>query len=404
MTLKILQANCRKSNDTVAKHLFGEEGVRKCDILAIQEPEIFHWMEPEMGVHSQTLGGRFHTLLRPTPTASREEAYKTQPRVCFFVSKTIDPKTWSVKHHSRDVSTLTLDLGAVGKLHVHNIYLRGKFGNDAALAREAKQGLATLRTALGACAVGQHVVVGDFNLHHPLWSTIAQAQIADDDADDLIRMMGDFGLDLLTECGAVTFEGPVFGHDVQSTLDLTWAAASLADRVVRCTPCRDWWYAADHVPVLTEFDLRASRAETRERQDWRATDWEAWRKAFQSHVKQWNLKDPSWTLDSTAKIDAAVALVMDAVRTTSSEDTVPVRSVCPGRSYPTYSAALAPVRQDVRRARRRWQQSRNEEDHEAFRVLRHKLGRESKKQGRQAHRDRVEEATASIDGFWRLAK
>ncbi|KAJ5761315.1 reverse transcriptase [Penicillium odoratum] len=199
------------------KHLFGEEGVRKCDILAIQEPEIFNWMEPEMGVHSQTLGGRFHTLLRPTPTAVREEAARTQPRVCFFVSKGINPKSWSIRHHSRDASTLTVETGA-GQLHVHNIYLPGKF-NDPERTQEVKEGLAALCVALRGYHSGQHVVVGDFNLHHPLWSTIQQAQLPDDDADDLIRIMGDFGLDLLTEKGTVTFEGPVYGNIVPASKD-----------------------------------------------------------------------------------------------------------------------------------------------------------------------------------------
>ncbi|KAJ5765559.1 reverse transcriptase [Penicillium odoratum] len=385
------------------KHLFGEEGVRKCDILAIQEPEIFNWMEPEMGVHSQTLGGRFHTLLRPTPTAVREEAARTQPRVCFFVSKGINPKSWSIRHHSRDASTLTVETGA-GQLHVHNIYLPGKF-NDPERTQEVKEGLAALCVALRGYHSGQHVVVGDFNLHHPLWSTIQQAQLPDDDADDLIRIMGDFGLDLLTEKGTVTFEGPVYGNIVRSTIDLTWTAASLADRVIRCTPCRQWWYGADHVPILTEFDVRTSPAGVRERQDWRATDWEAWCKALERYITKqgWSISGPGWVLDTAEKVDEAVKRVMDAV-SAASKDTVPVRKIHPGRSYPTYTPALAPLKQQVRRARRTWQSSHNEEDHEAFRQLRHQLGRESKKMGRQAHRERVEEATTSIDGFWRLAK
>ena len=30
------------------------------------------------------------------------------PRVCFFVSKALDPTKWAIQHHTKDLSTLTL--------------------------------------------------------------------------------------------------------------------------------------------------------------------------------------------------------------------------------------------------------------------------------------------------------
>ena len=91
------------------------------------------------------------------------------------------------------MSSLTLTTDA-GVLNIHNIYLPGKMDSDNP---ETRAGLAALRRGIRA-AHGRHVVVGDFNLHYPLWSTIPQSQLLDDDADGLIRDIGDYRLDLLT--------------------------------------------------------------------------------------------------------------------------------------------------------------------------------------------------------------
>jgi hypothetical protein len=101
--LRILQANCWKSREKVTMHLFGEKELWDFEILAIQEPSINPHTE-EMTTYSQALGGRFHTLLKPTRRADSGN----RPRVCFFVHKKLDRKRWTVQYHSKDLSTLTL--------------------------------------------------------------------------------------------------------------------------------------------------------------------------------------------------------------------------------------------------------------------------------------------------------
>ncbi|KAJ5543821.1 reverse transcriptase [Penicillium frequentans] len=176
-TLRILQANCWKSRDKVMMHLFGEEEVQRMEILAIQEPEVYGFGDAGslMMTYSQALSGNFHVLLRPTLVEDGEDG---KPRVCLYVNKKIDPKTWSVRHHSRDLSTLTVRT-ALGAVDIHNIYVPSKVGvapTDRARVGEAtRESLTVLRTALHRGHLGRQVVVGDFNLHHPLWSTCRQA-------------------------------------------------------------------------------------------------------------------------------------------------------------------------------------------------------------------------------------
>ncbi|KAJ5559443.1 reverse transcriptase [Penicillium frequentans] len=234
-------------------HLFGEEEVQGMEILATQEPEVYGFGDVGslMMTYSQALSGNFHVLLRPTLV---EESEDGKPRVCFYVNKRIDSKKWSVRHHSRDLSTLTVRT-ALGAMDIHNVYVPSKVGvapaDRARVSAAIRESLTVLRTVLHRGHLGRQVIVGDFNLHHPLWSTCRQARLQDADADELIGISGQ-GLELLTERGMVTYDGNVFGHDIESTIDLTWASTALAERTVRCDAQRRWLFAADHLPVLTE--------------------------------------------------------------------------------------------------------------------------------------------------------
>ncbi|KAJ5544111.1 reverse transcriptase [Penicillium frequentans] len=377
-------------------HLFGEEEVQRMEILAIQEPEVYGFGDAGslMTTYSQALGGKFHVLLRPTLVGDGEDG---KPRVCFYVNKKIDPKTWSVKHHSRDLSTLTVRT-ALGAMDIHNVYVPSKVGVTPAdrvrVSAAIRESLTVLRTALHRGHLGRQVVVGDFNLHHPLWSTCRQARLQDADADELIGISGDHGLELLTERGMVTYHGNVFGHDVESTIDLTWASTALAERIVRCDAQRRWLFAADHLPVLTELDLRWDAAPIRELKNWKEADWDTWGTS---------VAQTAWpeNINTQPDVDAAVQYFLDALND-ASQGTVPIIKLCQ-RSKPGYTADLKPLRQQVNQARR-WARSGDPAEVERFRRIRHELGRESKKVARSAHRERVAQATKDIQGFWRLSK
>ncbi|KAJ6118425.1 reverse transcriptase [Penicillium samsonianum] len=60
--------------------------------------------------------------------------------------------------------------------------------------------------------------------------------------------------------------------------------------------------------------------------------------------------------------------------------------------------------QKVKRARRWARETGSDEDQERFRQMRHELGRQSAKVANEAHRERVEAATKSIDDFWKLSR
>ncbi|KGO73013.1 reverse transcriptase [Penicillium italicum] len=390
------------SRNKVMMHLFGEEGLLDVEILAIQEPEVYSHTNP-MTTYSQALGGRFHVLLRPTEQADGGKVVidAAKPRVCFYVNKRIDPKSWSIRHHTQDASTLTVKSNR-GAIRVHNVYVESKVRDEGDENRQeiraatAKATLQVVRRVLRNSGAGQHVVVGDFNLHHPLWSQTTQSQQEDEDDDDLTSIMDDRDMQLLTQRGAVTYEGLVYGNRVESTLDLTWASRSLAEQCTRCTTQRQWLYAAGHVPVLTEFDIQCIEAPSRTITNWREADWDEWLKVLRS--KTWSYHPLRSTVEVNQTVEELISAMADATH-----GTVPTKTVGP-HSFPAYTKKLEDLRRQVNRARRWARETGSDGDQELFRHLRHNLGRQSVKVANESHRERVGAATKSIDDFWKLVR
>ncbi len=95
---------------------------------------------------------------------------------------------------------------------------------------------------------GQHVVVGDFNLHHPLWGG-PQVRQAHAGAEPLLRSIELGELELLLQPGTITREKH---RNEPSTLDLSLCTPGLVARVARCK-VTDAYKGSDHKPIETEF-------------------------------------------------------------------------------------------------------------------------------------------------------
>lgn len=171
-------------------HLLSDKELHDFEI-AIQEPSINRHTE-EMTTYTQALEGRFHVLLKPTPRDHEEE----RSRVCFFINKALDSKSRSIRYHTRDLSTLTLS--ASETIHIHNIY-------NPSPRRRVEGSLGALRRALDRGRNQSHIVVGDFNLHHPLWADPSYNHVHTE-ADELINIAADHGLSQLLPPGTITYE------------------------------------------------------------------------------------------------------------------------------------------------------------------------------------------------------
>ena len=199
-------------------------------------------------------------------------------RVCFFVSKVLDQDSWETKEHSADLLTLTLRKHDF-TLHIHNCYNQPP---NLASSRE----LGVLRQLPEALAgEGEHVLLGDFNLHHPSWGGVllpTQHALA----DDLIDVTTMANMELTLPPGSVTWRT----QRSMSTLDLVFATGHVAGHMRQCRPCEELDSDSDHVPVITSIEMTIPTQPKRPaRPQWKRADWDKVRETLQQKIDDLDL-------------------------------------------------------------------------------------------------------------------
>ncbi|KUL81545.1 hypothetical protein ZTR_10067 [Talaromyces verruculosus] len=237
----------------------------------------------------------------------------------------------------------------------------------------------------------QHIVLGDFNLHHPLWSG-TQYRHVDDEAAELIDLVDEHGLEQLLPPGTVTYERA----DARTTIDLIWASSTLTDRLVSCTDKREWWYGADHVPILTQFDLAPVKVPPIVRRDWGSSDWELFLKLMDTY--DWHPRE----LADRDEIDNAVAYLIDAIDKTA-EQATPTKQITP-YSRAVYTPEMADLKHHVSRCRKHARRTDSAEVWKEYKEAKKELKKRTNELARDLHRHRIEEATESLSGFWKVAR
>ena len=164
--LNLVQYNVNKSRSKVMIALFQEPAIQDIDILAIQEP----WRNPynHQGYNSQDTFYLCETIAQDT-------------RVATYINKAIPQGQWSEVFKHRDLVTIMLRLGE-RKIYIHNIYLPPQ----PHTSHNIPETLGTLESLLEY--TGEHIVLGDLNLHHPTWNA-ASYQRSHKLSDHLIDLM-----------------------------------------------------------------------------------------------------------------------------------------------------------------------------------------------------------------------
>ncbi|KAM3547744.1 hypothetical protein ARSEF4850_009829, partial [Beauveria asiatica] len=367
--LRILQYNVQKSKDIVLASLFSDSRVLEYDILAIQEP----WRNPYIDTTYHPLKKHFRlTYLADSGT-----------RVCFYIHRRLDPSTWAVSHISRDIVTFTIHNPLTGtSVCIFNVY------NEVTTD--------TLRTLANTLrAVDQHheiIVMGDFNLRHPLWSTTHRSAETGPNAQDLLIIIEDFELQLLTEPGMPThrWNGGI------STIDLTFATHQLASRVIRCKIDRRLDCDSDHLPIGLTINWNWQPAATERKRLWSRTDAKILRQTVLDHLPL----HVSLELEDEESIDAHVTQIISALEA-GIEASTPWSNPSP-HSIAGFNQECKDICTEVQQLRRKWQRTRQDNDYEAYRQARNRKGRHIQKALRNNFRQRVEESSSSQSGLWKL--
>ena len=105
---------------------------------------------------------------------------------------------------------------------------------------------------------GEHIVIGDFNLHHPDWNS-GNRFTQHAASAELIRLANEHGLLQATQPGVATRETV----NSESTLDLTFLQQDLHGALLSCEVRRDLHHGSDHLPVATSIGLEVEEVEER---------------------------------------------------------------------------------------------------------------------------------------------
>uniref|UniRef100_A0A9Q8PMJ0 Endonuclease/exonuclease/phosphatase domain-containing protein n=2 Tax=Passalora fulva TaxID=5499 RepID=A0A9Q8PMJ0_PASFU len=232
--LTTIQYNVNKSQHKVQRSFLQALDPKKHLVIAVQEP----WINSKSNRPSTANDPRYHTLLAKQGT----------PRTCMYISKEMATDSWEqIQQEGGDITSVRLNTNQ-GSIHIHSVY------NPPPSSRSSTQ-LGTLQQLPDILqSDSQHIVLGDFNLHHPTWgSDFAPAHHFL--ANRLLSTTQSNNMHLVTPKGLTTWSQ----RASSSTIDLCFASHDLQQKVTRCWVNQDLESSSDHLPIQVEFETQTQQ-------------------------------------------------------------------------------------------------------------------------------------------------
>lgn len=376
-TWTIIQYNVNRSKDRVQHDFLHKLDPQTHHIVAIQEP----WRNP--ADNSTIRHPAYHLVSPETPRS----------RTCIYISKEIAIDKWKIdevpEEAGGDITSISLQTDQ-GKVRVHNIY------NPPPLSHcsQKRNTLEWIPQILSQD--GHHLIVGDFNLHHPLWGgqgVLSHHKVA----EDLIEILTQKNMELILPEGTITWQR----RGSHSTLDLAFISHRLLGTVMRCQRSEELESASDHIPISTELLIEPPREEKREpRPQWKKADWEKVNQRIESKLSE--QPHTIQHLSTPEAIDQRIAQVTQAIQE-SVEELIPKAD--PSRfSKPYWTTKCTLAVKTARKARRRWTEQGSVESWVAYCRANNSKKSLIKKEKQMGWRAVVTEVTNDPQKIWKLAK
>jgi hypothetical protein len=367
--LKVLQYNVQKSKKKVMAPLLADKVITSYDVLALQEP----WQNPHKNATYCPSRSAFYV------------AYNDQKRrSCFLINKSLDINSWDIDYSGPDVCSLRLQLPDI-VLWIHNFYNQSPGSHSTT---DYPSSLTLLPDLLAR--EGEHLVLGDFNLHHPLWSG-PRNPAAHKAAEPVVETLLAEGMELATPRGTITWEA----RGLSSTIDLAFTSQLLTQRLVECTINKDLDHSSDHFPISLQFELSIARTQPQPTRAWKKTDFDLVALTTTRELL------PPGELSTPQQIDTYSDYLIDF--TQRLVDLAVPWAKPSSFSVPWWTSEVAQAVKADREARHQWLDSGLAEDWSArLRASRLKRSVISKAQQKN-FREAIAEA-AEGGGVWRLAK
>ena len=365
--LKILQYNVNHGKESTIVPLLEDPKAHEFDIIAIQEP----WRN------------QFATT---SYCPSRTPFYLAYPkfedtRVCCYINKRLNISSWNVTNHTADFQTITItpDDGS-RQIEIHNIYNPSPYSYYSRL----EGALTLLPGKLREDTM--NIVLGDFNLHHPLWNGTERLTFHTA-ADTLLDIARDHSLSLVTPPGMTTWAE----RGSRSTIDLIFLSTTDHHKILRCTTRDDIAQSSDHLPVETTIETSTKPVATAQRRNWKNLDSEALLRALEL------ANIPTTVLDTRERIDTTVQAITQEV-TKAIDATIPwARSSSYNKSYWNTECTQAII--ECRRAHLEHLRLNSDQSLELRRVARNRKIAAIRRAKRQEFRNDIAKVISSSEGL-----
>ena len=373
-SINILQYNVRNDRVSTMIPLLADSNTQDYDVIAIQEP----WRSTHAPTTLSSHQSGFHLLYRPGGDT----------RVCFYVNEKIDPESWEVEFPTADLCTLKLNVstdGVTRTLHIHNVYNPSPSSYSST---DSPSTLPAVRQQLAADA--QHVLLGDFNLHHPFWNGVTRpTQHAA--ADQLLDIVEEFDLSLTLPKGTVTWEA----RNSFSTIDLVFMSEFLTERLEHCMSRPEMNQSSDHIPISTRILLGSEQLTQVKRRAWKLLNMEKLREAESN-------APPVTHPRSAEEIDQYAQTIQEYLQKIIAASVPWAR---PSEyAKPFWNEECNRAIRETRKLRRSWSSSRHMDDWKAYMKSNDKKQKIIRKAKMLSFRKEISAVTESPLGIWKLAR
>jgi len=289
--LQILQNNVHKSRERTDSML-NHPDTKKYTVLLLQEP---HWSEYKKSSPTHQAWTLFEPIVQDT-----------QPRAAIYINKNLNAAQITLPFP--DVVAVQITTGDPKPMLIINVYKPCDENRTESLHR-------CIHTHLDMHKFGTIIIAGDFNLHHPLWNPNGYAR-HDDEANDLVEMMADFGMSLLLPKGTVTY--PSAG----TAIDLVWGNDAVASTLLKCQIAEDNDHGSDHLPIETAISTQPTIIDVQPAYNYAETNWEEFKAKLASCLPRLETPKNAANIDNFAQ--SLIAAITHAI-----ESSTPRKKPCP---------------------------------------------------------------------------
>ena len=374
-TTAILQYNLNK-NQTTTNSLLNHPSTARFAILALQEQYWSKYMKSSLTHHSWT-------LIEPT------EKGETQPRTAIYINNNILPTT---SYEPIQLSSSDATAIAIKSKHKKKPTLLINIYNT----RENDQ-IDRLKTSLQKLVqerkYGTILVVGDFNLHHPLWNP-EKYHHQDKKAEELIELMAQLELKLISPAGMITFPGS------KTAIDLVWGNHQAEQGIIKCKIAKYNDHGSDHLPIETILNLQPAtpKSSIPSPYNYDKTDWKLLNAKIKAHLP--NLENFKLDKPTAKNVDKLAKETTQAIAK-AIEETTPRKKPSPF-SKRWWNDELTEQRKIANKSRNIYRRTGRNEDKEKWKKERNEYHNSIKQAKVKTWRDFV--STADETTIWQVKK